>query len=623
MKQEKTSAKEAFKLNYRAFKLMHEEMPKTFISAAVYEIISTVTPYVSIFISAQLINELAGARNPETLWRWVVISLILAAILSAFNAVALHWRTIYNSFDVIWFTGDNIYRKKRLSMDFGVTDSQKVKDLTTQIWHNKNWNSWGTGKVIFIFPELIKHLTSVISAVVLTVSLFTRSVTDEDFLYLNSPLALLLIILAMLIVTVVSPLLSTKADSYFPKLSEEMKFSNRFFNFFGFQAYSENRALDMRIYEQNIICENKINNINMFRKGSGFDKLFKGKMGFLKGFGAALSSVLTGVIYAYVCLKALGGAFGVGSVTQYVAATVKFATAIGGILGLFGTLKANAEFLKTSFEFLDTPNVMYRGSLTTEKRSDRKYDVEFKNVSFKYPGTEDYVLKNVSLKFKVGERLAVVGENGSGKTTFIKLLCRLYEPNEGEILLNGIDISKYNYDDYIGIFSVVFQDFKLLAYSLAQNVAASTEYDEKRVKNCLNKAGFAERLKEMPKGIDTMLYRGLDKEGVEISGGEAQKIALARAIYKDAPFIILDEPTASLDPLAEAEIYSKFNDIITDRTAVYISHRLSSCKFCDNIVVFDKGAIVEHGGHEDLLEKEGKYSDLWFAQAQYYHETSV
>jgi ATP-binding cassette subfamily B protein len=282
-------------------------------------------------------------------------------------------------------------------------------------------------------------------------------------------------------------------------------------------------------------------------------------------------------------------------------------------------MRTNASFLHTSFDLLDIPNAMYQGSLTTEKRSDRQYDVEFRDVSFHYPGTETWVLRHVNLKFRVGSRLAIVGMNGSGKTTFIKLLCRLYDPTEGQILLNGIDIRKYRYDDYIHIFSVVFQDFQLFAMPLGENVAGTSDYDKKRVLDCLKKAGFQDRLASMPKGLETCLYKELDQEGVELSGGEGQKVAIARAIYRDSPFIILDEPTAALDPVAEADIYSKFNEIAGDKTTIYISHRLSSCKFCDEIIVFHDGEIIQQGTHEDLVADEsGKYYELWNAQAQYY-----
>ena len=248
-----------------------------------------------------------------------------------------------------------------------------------------------------------------------------------------------------------------------------------------------------------------------------------------------------------------------------------------------------------------------------------QHEVEFRNVSFRYPDAENWALRHVTMKFQAGERLAVVGRNGSGKTTFIKLLCRLYDPVEGSILLDGVDIRDYSPEEYRKLFSVVFQDYQLFSFSLAQNVAARVDAEPGRVAECLERAGFGERLAEMPSGIDTCLYRDFEKTGVEISGGEAQKIALARALYKNAPIIVLDEPTAAIDPIAEYEIYSRFNEIIGDRTAIYISHRLSSCKFCDDIAVFHMGELVQRGSHAELVaDADGMYYELWKAQAQHY-----
>jgi ATP-binding cassette subfamily B protein len=242
-------------------------------------------------------------------------------------------------------------------------------------------------------------------------------------------------------------------------------------------------------------------------------------------------------------------------------------------------------------------------------------------VSFRYPGSDTYALKHLNFRFKLGTKLAVVGMNGSGKSTMIKLLCRLYDPTEGEILLNGINIQKYDYDEYLSLFSVVFQDFQLFSFTLGENVAASRSYDRDKAQRCLEEAGFGERLSQLPNGLDTYLNQDFDKSGVEMSGGEAQKIALARALYKDAPFVVLDEPTATLDPLAEYEIYTRFNDMVGSKTAVYISHRLSSCRFCDEIAVFQGGALVQYGSHAELLkDHNGQYYALWTAQAQYYTE---
>ncbi len=306
---------------------------------------------------------------------------------------------------------------------------------------------------------------------------------------------------------------------------------------------------------------------------------------------------------------------------QYVTVLQRLGTGLQELMFILSDNEVYCLHLQKLFDYLDIPSHMYQGTLTVEKRDDNEYFVEFRDVSFRYPNTDHYALRHVNFRFKVGEKLAIVGMNGSGKTTFIKLLCRLYDPTEGEILLNGVDIRKYDYDEYLSIFSVVFQDFRLFSFRLGQNVAAGVAYDPERAASCLAKAGFSGRFDHMPEGLDTCLYKDFEKNGVEISGGEAQKIALARALYKNAPFIILDEPTAALDPIAEYEVYSKFDEIVGEKTAVYISHRLSSCRFCDTIAVFDKGQIVQKGAHEELVgDERGKYYELWHAQAQYYTE---
>ena len=325
--------------------------------------------------------------------------------------------------------------------------------------------------------------------------------------------------------------------------------------------------------------------------------------------------------YLIVCFYCVLGVFPVGSVIKYVGYLGRITGSIGSLFSALSSFKANERFLATYLEFFDINNDMYQGSLSVEKRSDKKFDIEFRNVSFRYAGTENYALKRVNLRLKVGERLAIVGMNGSGKSTLIKLLCRLYDPTDGEIYMNDFDIRKYDYRQYLDLFSVVFQDYNLLAVPLGNNVSSAAAWDTGKAETCLYEVGFGERYQEMPKKLETPLYKNFDEDGVNISGGEAQKIALARALYRDAPFMILDEPTAALDPIAEAEIYAKFDEIVGDKTAIYISHRLSSCRFCDKILVLDGGETVQFGTHNELVaDKSGKYYELWCAQAQYYTE---
>ncbi len=614
--------REALALNRRAVMLYYHRYPMIWITRLLQIIWSSLTPYVGIYLSALLIDELAGPRDPARLKMLVIWTLSSAAVISLGSALIGWWMSANTA--NFWQKTQRFFADKQLSMDYIALEETKNSELLSTIKQNANGGGWGLTRVMGNVEDLFSAILSLFGALAMNVTLFTSRVPDGagGFTVLNNPLFILLVVAVMLVITWLSPMLSNKAGSYWAKHASAHNMGNRLHGFFGFLGYNIELAEDMRMYRQDKICErHSRNKYDTFGSKGIFAKYARGPIGLYNAASSAVSVIFTGVVYVFVCLKAWAGAFGLGAVTQYVASITRLSDAVSAIILNVGDMRNNASFLALVFEYLDLPNEMYQGSLTVEKRRDRNYRVEFRDVSFKYPGSDTWALRHVNMKFEVGKRLAVVGMNGSGKTTFIKLLCRLYDPTEGEILLNGIDIRKYNYAEYMDIFSVVFQDFRLMAFKLGENVAGGSSYDRARAESALRDAGFGERLSELSDGLDTYLYKDYDKSGVNISGGEAQKIAIARALYKDAPFIVLDEPTAALDPMAEAEIYSKFNDIVGDKTAIYISHRLSSCKFCDEILVFHEGAVVQHGTHEGLVEDEGgKYHELWFAQAQYYTE---
>ena len=627
----KMSISRVLSAHKRGVQELHKVTPKLFPVITLTAVLSALIPYVTVFFSAQILKELALLRRADVLWKWVIAGVAVTGTLAIANAF-LHQR--YASlFDDVWGRKEILFCRKAFSLDYADVDKQETLDLRNQIAQNENWAGWGFGKIPDFYEQAVKSVIGILSGITLTVSLFSSPVPESAgwLTILNHPLFILAFAAAMIGISLLAGRLYTKAADYWSGVSEEATFGNRLYNFFGFIGMNKERAADIRMYDQQKLVdaywggsgENYSGNAYVFGSFGVVGKLAQGPLGIYAGLSVCVSTLITGFVYVFTCLKAWGGAFDVGSITQYVGAATALASNVYAILQVYGAMKSNAEYLEKTYEYLDIPNAMYQGSLTTEKRSDRQYEVEFRDVSFKYPGSDIWALRHVNMKFKVGKRLAIVGENGSGKTTFIKLLCRLYDPQEGQILLNGIDIRKYRYDDYMNIFSVVFQDFQLICQPLGANVAGSMEFDRDRVRKALIDAGFGDRLATMEKGLDTMLYKDLAEDGVDVSGGEAQKIAIARALYKNAPFIILDEPTAALDPIAEAEIYSKFNDITGDKTAIYISHRLSSCKFCDEIAVFHGGAVIQQGTHEQLLaEEDGKYHELWNAQAQYYTKSN-
>ena len=604
--------KAIFHLHLRALRDTERYVPGRTVCMVLTAIVSAVSPYLTIWLSAQVINELASLRRPGELMRWALWTVGVTAAVGILKAILRRWlsalNTLHNPMK------ERIYMEKFLSMDYAHIDSQRIRDLKAQVDQFQNWMGWGMNAALNLTHDLLVALFGILSAIALTVSLFTQTVPDGPYSFLDHPVSMLALIAVMALTTWLGGKLDHLYNSREVALAEEATLGNRMYSVYMSMCQEPHRRLDIRTYNQQDATANYLSN-EAFSPCGSFHNLAKGRYGVAAAVGRSLGAVFTGFVYVFTCLKAWAGAFSVGSVTQYVGAVTALSKNLGEVFAYLDRIRHNHQFLKLTYELLDTKNEMYQGSLTTEKRSDRQYQVEFRDVSFKYPGSDTWALRHVNMKFQVGRRLAIVGENGSGKTTFIKLLCRLYDPQEGQILLNGIDIRKYRYDDYMNIFSVVFQDFQLICQPLGANVAGRMDYDRDRARAALRDAGFPEW------DLDTMIYKDLGDNGVTVSGGEAQKIAIARALYKDAPFIILDEPTATLDPIAEAEIYAKFNDIAGDKTAIYISHRLSSCKFCDEIAVFHQGAVVQQDSHEGLLaDTSGKYHQLWNAQAQYYTE---
>lgn len=615
--EKKITLRETMYLTCRALGVWWSISPQLLILKAGSALFEAASPYAALWFSARLLDGIAAGRDPQTLIYLASAATLSAAILGTLSAIL---KRCYEAADhMAPMKKLLLYTKKLQEMDFSRLDDPETFALYSNIKQIEQFNSNGLPMVLFQYERLLPALVQILGAAALSLPLFLAPAGDS-LAWLNHPAVPLTVIALLFLTAILSPALTNRGYSYWAKYDEEGKLGNRISEFFGYVAFNHHsRALDIRTYRQDLFFAGKRMENHLFGENSRIAGWARGPMGSYMAAGGALSRSFTGAAYLYVCLKAWSGAFGVGYVAQYVGAMTSLVGGLSVLLESTGFLQANVPYLRSVFRFLDMPDEMYKGSLTVEKRSDREYEVEFRHVGFRYPGNDTWVLRDVNLKFQIGERLAVVGPNGSGKTTLIKLLCRLYDPTEGEILLNGINIQKYKYEEYLDIFSVVFQDFQLLAMPFGQNVAGRVSYDAGRVRDALERAGLKERLSSLSKGLDTCIYREFDKEGVEISGGEAQKIAIARALYKDAPFIILDEPTAALDPIAEAEVYAGFDTLISDRTAIYISHRLSSCKFCDRIAVFDQGSIVQSGTHDELVgDTHGKYYKLWQAQAQYY-----
>ncbi len=598
--------REHFQVLRRAAKYTFKVNKKYTLLLIVNSFLSAVIGYVPIYFSARVIDSLIAKASLETVILYVVLTVGIVFAVNLLNTYISSEKNIAES--AVWRNENWSYSEKAMQMAYESIENPEVTKLRYRIRLESQ-----TGQNLFYLYWCIEmftgQATKIIASIALTVSFFTVSSVPAGF-----KLLIAAGVFVMLIIQVCKTKRTNELNRNFNASSVNLNIISEHFRDY-IEHYGAGK--DIRLYNMGGFLGDSYLALEREYWESSLKNSYKKAAWTLPV--TILNTALKFGVYAILIYAALQGGISIGSIAKYVACIMLLAETLINIVGIIQVALDNNHYLKRYFSYFDIPNNMYKGSLTVEKRDDNEYYVEFKNVSFKYPNTEAYALKNVSLKFRIGEKLAIVGMNGSGKTTFIKLLCRLYDPTEGEILLNGVNIQKYDYDEYMSIFSVVFQDFSLFSFKLGEVVASSRNYDEGKVRECLIKANFGDRLSDMPDGVDTYLYKRYDQSGIEISGGEAQKIALARALYKSSPFILLDEPTAALDPISEYEVYSNFNAISGDKTTVYISHRLASCRFCDKIVVFDNGRIVQHGSHEELLsDTSGKYHELWNAQAQYY-----
>lgn len=335
-----------------------------------------------------------------------------------------------------------------------------------------------------------------------------------------------------------------------------------------------------------------------------------------------LAFLRNGIAYLYLIALVLENNLPVAEFLLLFTAVSGFSEWITGILGGFSSLYKQSLDISVIRECLEYPEVFrFEDGEPLNPEGDKPYELRMEDVSFRYPGAEKDTLSHIDLTLHPGEKLAVVGLNGAGKTTLIKLLCGFLDPTQGRVLLDGKDIRDYNRRDYYRMFSAVFQSFSLLPGTIAANVAQTEDnISMEKVRACIEKAGLKEKVESLPQGCETLLNREVYEGAILLSGGETQRLMLARALYKDAPFVILDEPTAALDPIAESDMYQKYNQMTQGKSSVYISHRLASTRFCDRIILIDEGRIAEEGTHEALLKAGGKYAGLYGVQSKYYQE---
>lgn len=567
-------------------------------------------PFVQLVFYSKILDLVLGKRYEDSVLYVVILlssTLVLNLISQACKQAIEVLRNACN---------DTIYLRtadKAFSMEYEEFEKMETMDAVRRVRGGEN-GSGGIGNQIQSIYNMAEHAFATLFSFVFVVNLLLQVNAGNGIVGLSS-WSILGILVVFGVVMMVCLRISAASYKYYYEVSKKNEHVNSLSMYLISLFTNYQNGKDIRIYFMQGLIGKHMR--ELMKKVSGIYLKWGITDGYYTGIIMMLTQLASGLVYIVIGINAINGIISIGDVLMYAGAVLQLTESVRSGITEFNSYTYRMEYLNTYYEFINRPNTHYTGTLPVEKRSDADYEFVFEHVSFQYPGTKELVLKDIDLKFKVGEKFAVVGRNGAGKTTLIKLLCRLYEPTQGRILLNGIDIKYYDYSEYTRIFSVVFQDFKLLSLPLGDNIAAGEEVEEERMWQVLAQAGLKKRVEAMPEGLRSRLYRN-NGDGVEVSGGEAQKLAIARALYKDGPFVILDEPTAALDPLAEAEIYEQFNDMIHGKTAIYISHRMSSCKFCDDILVLDGGRIAERGDHTKLLKNNGIYAALYQKQAQYY-----
>lgn len=601
-----------FKTVFTAFKEMHRLEKRLTPTSIIVAVVTAVMPFINIWFTAEIIDLLDAGADMKKLALYIALAVGINAVLFFFN---------YFLGDMYYMYRSLMYNKelqnittKLFQAEYQKLESSDFKELIHK--HSEAQDRVFSSFVQFswMMRDFISGAITLIISVIMIFPLLKIGFKTTGDTYFEKPVFLLTIFGAIAVMAVIILVVATQMNKAWFKASDEYSRLDRIFYYFLNMFSDYNTGKEIRLYKEQQLIEHTATD-KLLTDGEKILKKASLHTAKSSSFVAVLGALVGFGIYLFIGVKGLYGLFGIGSLVLYCGAFMQIISGIMKMAVTFGKAAEMAPLVNYYFEIVNTKDDMTYG---TREFDQDKFEIEFKNVSFKYPASDTYALDNVNLKIENGEHLAVVGRNGSGKTTFIKLMCRLYDVTDGEILINGVNIKDYTKESITKLYSVVFQDFKIFSIPLKDNICANEEYDRNRLYACLDNSNIADRVKHLPDRENTFLYKDIDKNGVEISGGEAQKLALARALYKDSPVVILDEPTAALDPVAENEIYSRFNSFVQGKTAIYISHRLSSCVFCTRIVVFDKAHLVETGTHQELLNAGGKYSELWNAQAKYY-----
>lgn len=556
-------------------------------------------PFINIIIPKFIIAELIGNKDLSKL-TFLVLALILFDFVLYFIIGYMEEKVFIKNEkfmnDIELDLGQYL-----MNLEYSFIEDSEILDLQ----HKALYPVLKQG----ILKKMFEEVFSIISCIITLCGVFTILVS------LNPYIAIIL-----LSISLINFILYKNLQKISYELNQKLIPLNRKFTYYIRTITDYTMGKDIRLYEMNSLINNKVENYN--KESYKILLRLSYKNGFYKVLQILLVILQIIITYVYMIILVLNKLLSIADFSMYVNSARQFSTSFNSIMQNLVDLNQNCNYLN---EYVKLKSIGVFEKKVDQIKLDNEINViEFKDVSFKYPKSEKNVLENINLTINKGDKIAIVGLNGTGKTTFIKLLVKLYKPTKGEILINGINLDQISYSSYMQKLSVLFQDFKLFSLTVKENLVLqdNIKIDDNEIIKILKLMGLENRILNSKKQLNSYLFKNFENDGVELSGGESQKMAIARLIYRNTPIVILDEPTSALDPISEMNIYKHLDELINNnnrnKIAIYISHRLSSCKFCDRIVVFDHGTITETGTHIKLLNNNGLYNKMWNSQAKYY-----
>lgn len=575
-----------------------QENKKYIVYSIFFIMASIIEPFIGIFILKFIIEAIETGVAFTDLVRFMVIVFLFNIVVTSIRIVVDKFKTLYAKYQLIPMV--KRYVKHSIEMDFNdVEDAEVINEMN---------------RASFILLGQINLEIYMNSFNGIIISLGQLMITIYIFIDLNIWI-LLLIVLVSILNYIVDYKIQKRNFEVHKKIMPEEKRWKYLIELTTNLIFGKTvRLHNLKTYLIDKGVRNRKEYMGLYRKTQNNNRTGD----ILRAFIALIEEL---ILFSWLVYSAINKALSISNFTVIFNTSNQLNNSLAALSGHIVALYQNDNYLNDFFKFIERVSVMKTPDALDIQDLNTPATIEFKDVSFSYPNNERKILKNINLKITSGERITIIGENGAGKTTLVKLLMRLYDVTEGEILYNGINIKEYNYDQYMAIIATVFQDYKIFISSIYENIAFTEKLDTEieKLDLILEECGVSEKIKSLPKGGHTILSKLFDEDGIELSGGQMQKIALCRTIYKNSPIIVLDEPTASLSPLAEYDLYAQFDKLVKNKTAIYISHRLSSSRISDKICVLEEGEIIEYGTHNDLIALSGVYSEMFRLQSDYYN----